>query len=40
MAARGFIASIPERLLRSLAAVIGGALHESGTLILPRFVRQ
>jgi hypothetical protein len=40
MARRGFIASIPERLLRSLAAVIGGALHETGTLVLPRFVRQ
>jgi hypothetical protein len=35
-----YLASIPERLLRSLAAVVGGALHESGTLILPRFVRQ
>jgi hypothetical protein len=40
MARRGFIASIPERLLRSLAAVVGGALHETGTLVLPRFVRQ
>ncbi len=40
MARRGFLASIPERLLRSLAAVIGGALHETGTLVLPRFVRQ
>ncbi len=40
MARRGFLASIPERFLRSLAAVVGGALHESGTLILPRFVRQ
>src|SRR3954466_14170098 len=40
MARRGFIASIPERLVRSLAAVIGGALHETGALVLPRFVRQ
>src|SRR3954470_17102674 len=39
MARRGFIASIPERLVRSLAAVIGGALHETGALVLPRFVR-
>jgi hypothetical protein len=40
MARRGFVASIPERLVRSLAAVVGGALHETGTLVLPRFVRE
>jgi hypothetical protein len=35
-----YYASIPERLVRSAAAVLGGALHESGTLVLPRFIRR
>jgi hypothetical protein len=35
-----FLASLPERLLRSLAAVLGGAVHETATLALPRFVRR
>ena len=40
--ARGltFVASLPERLLRSLAAAAGGAVHETATLSLPRFVRR
>ena len=40
--ARGldFVASLPERLLRSLAAAVGGAVHETATLSLPRFVRR
>jgi hypothetical protein len=37
---RRFLASIPERLVRSTAAVLGGALHETGALVLPRFVRR
>jgi hypothetical protein len=37
---RRFVASIPERIVRSTAAVLGGALHETGTLVLPRFIRR
>jgi hypothetical protein len=37
---RRFVASIPERVVRSAAAVLGGALHETGALVLPRFVRR
>ena len=35
-----FVASLPERLLRSLAAAVGGAVHETAALSLPRFVRR
>jgi hypothetical protein len=35
-----FLASIPERFVRSAAAVVGGTLHETGALVLPRFVRR
>jgi hypothetical protein len=35
-----FAASIPERIVRSAAAVVGGALYETGALVLPRFVRR
>jgi len=34
-----FLASLPERLLRVLAAALGGAVHETAQLVLPRFVR-
>lgn len=34
-----FLASLPERLARSVAAVLGGALHETFELTLPRVVR-
>jgi hypothetical protein len=37
---RRFVASIPERIVRSAAAVLGGALHETGALVLPRFIRR
>jgi hypothetical protein len=37
---RAFLASLPERLVRTLAAVLGGALHETAQLVLPRFVRR
>jgi hypothetical protein len=33
-----FLASFPERLFRALAASLGGAVHETATLVLPRFV--
>lgn len=35
-----FVYSLPERLLRSLAAVAGGAVHETAELVLPRLVRR
>jgi hypothetical protein len=35
-----FLASLPERALRALAAVLGGALHETFELALPRLVRR
>ena len=35
-----FLVSIPERLVRSVAALLGGALHETFQLTLPRVVRE
>jgi hypothetical protein len=35
-----FFASVPERSVRAGAAGLGGALHESSQLTLPRFVRR
>src|SRR5262245_16480709 len=35
-----FAASLPERLLRTVAATLGGAVHETATLALPRLVRR
>jgi hypothetical protein len=37
---KGFVVSLPERLVRSLAAVVGGGVHETAELVLPRFVRR
>lgn len=34
-----FLASLPERLVRSLAAMVGGTVHETFQLALPRVVR-
>jgi hypothetical protein len=35
-----FAISVPERLVRSLVAVLAGAIHESAQFLLPRFVRR
>ena len=35
-----FILSLPERVVRSLAAVAGGAVHETAEVVLPRFARR
>ena len=35
-----FTASLPERLVRSAAAVLGGTVHESAQLLLPRIARR
>jgi hypothetical protein len=34
------VVSLPERLLRALAAATGGAIHETAELVLPRLVRR
>ena len=32
--------SVPERLVRALAAAVGGAVHETADLVLPRVLRR
>jgi hypothetical protein len=34
------VITLPERLVRAAAAVLGGAVHETALVVLPRFVRQ
>jgi hypothetical protein len=34
------LVTLPERLVRSGAAILGGAVHETALVVLPRFVRQ
>ena len=40
MARVSYIVSLPERAARAIAAILGGSLHESFELALPRMVRQ
>jgi hypothetical protein len=40
VARRRFLFSLPERAVRSVAAVVGGAVHETAQLVLPRLVRR
>jgi len=35
-----YAASVPERILRAVAAALGGTLHETAELVLPRLVRR
>jgi hypothetical protein len=35
-----FVVSLPERAVRAAAALLGGALHETAQLVLPRLVRR
>ncbi len=35
-----FLASLPERALRALIAALGGAVHETAEVLLPRFFRR
>jgi hypothetical protein len=35
-----FVASLPERFIRTIAALLGGAVHETAELVLPRLVRR
>ena len=32
--------SLPERVVRALSALVGGAAHETAQLVLPRVVRR
>ena len=34
------LVTFPERIVRSGAAILGGAVHETAQVVLPRFVRQ
>jgi hypothetical protein len=35
-----YVVSLPERVVRTAAAVVGGAVHETAQVLLPRFVRR
>jgi hypothetical protein len=35
-----FALSVPERIVRAVAAALGGTLHETAELVLPRLVRR
>jgi hypothetical protein len=35
-----FVLSLPERVVRALIAALGGAVHETAELVLPRLVRR
>jgi hypothetical protein len=35
-----FLVSLPERLVRSVVALLGGAVHETASLLLPRLIRR
>ena len=37
---RTFLVSLPERVFRAAAALLGGSIHETGALVLPRLVRR
>jgi hypothetical protein len=35
-----YVVSLPERIVRSVAALVGGTVHETAQVLLPRFVRR
>ena len=35
-----YLVSVPERILRAVAAALGGTIHETAELVLPRLVRR
>ena len=37
---RRFLVSLPERIVRSVVGLLGGAVHETAQLVLPRLVRR
>jgi hypothetical protein len=40
MSRRRYLASLPERVIRSASALVGGTVHETAQLFLPRLVRR
>jgi hypothetical protein len=40
MSVRGYLASLPERIIRAAGAVVGGTVHETAQLLLPRLMRR
>ena len=40
MRATAYLVSIPERIVRAVAAALGGTIHETAELLLPRLVRK
>ena len=40
MRATAYVVSIPERIVRAVAAALGGTIHETAELLLPRLVRK
>ncbi len=38
--ATAYLVSIPERIVRAVAAALGGTIHEAAELVLPRLVRK
>ena len=35
-----FLVSVPERLVRTVASLVGGTVHETAELVLPRLIRR
>src|SRR4029453_1746839 len=35
-----YVLSLPERLVRSVAALVGGTVHETARVLLPRLIRR
>jgi hypothetical protein len=40
MPGRGYVASLPERLVRATAALVGGLAHETAEVVLPHWLRR
>ena len=36
----GYVVTVPERIVRTIAAALGGTVHETAELVLPRLVRR
>ena len=35
-----YVVSLPERIVRTAAAVVGGTVHETAQVLLPRLIRR
>ena len=40
MSASRYLASLPERIVRSAAVLVGGTVHETAQVLLPRLLRR